>query len=179
MASVITHSLLGFGIAYMMPQKWRTNAFMWVATIAPSLPDLDVLGFYAGVPYESFFGHRGFFHSLFFSFLLATFLALLVRAMAQKMQEISFIKLVLCLGSIISSHGILDAMTTGGHGIALFSPFYDARIFLPWRVIRVSPMHISAFLGEWGIRVILSEILYVWLPLSFVVAAKKIMFSEK
>jgi inner membrane protein len=143
------------------------------------LPDLDVLGFYAGVPYESFFGHRGFFHSLFFSFVLATFLAFLIRIISQKSQEISFAKLILCLGIIISSHGILDAMTTGGHGIALFSPFYEERLFLPWRVIKVSPMHVSAFLGEWGVKVLASEMFYVWLPLSFIVLVKKIMFAEK
>ncbi|MGL4364860.1 MAG: metal-dependent hydrolase, partial [Bacteroidales bacterium] len=136
MASIITHSLVGLGAALLMPKDWRTGIFLTVATVAPSLPDLDVLGFYAGVPYDSFWGHRGFVHSFCFAFCLAALLAILVRYH----QKTTYIKLWIFLGIVISTHGILDAMTTGGHGIALFSPFNNARIFLPCRVIQVSPM---------------------------------------
>lgn len=178
MASIITHSLVGLSAAYIMPKDWRTATFMWVASIAPSLPDLDVLGFYAGVPYESFFGHRGFFHSLIFSFILASGLAMFIRAIEERAKNISFAKLTLFLGIVICSHGILDAMTTGGHGIALFSPIYDERLFLPWRVIKVSPMHISAFFSEWGWNVLKSEMFFVWFPLALMVGAKKIWIKE-
>ncbi|MFN0202331.1 MAG: metal-dependent hydrolase [Bacteroidia bacterium] len=161
MASIITHSLVGLGAALMMPKDWRTSIFLAVATIAPSLPDLDVLGFYAGIPYGSFWGHRGFIHSFCFAFLLSALLTIIVRTH----QKTTFVKLWLFLGTIISTHGILDAMTTGGHGIALFSPWNDERIFLPWRVIQVSPMHLSQFFSEWGLEVLKSEMIYVWLPL--------------
>lgn len=166
MASIITHSLVGLSAALMMPKDWRVGGFVALATIAPSLPDLDVLGFYAGIPYDSFFGHRGFFHSICFSFVLGGIFAFFIQANTRKKPSISFGKLLLFFGIIISSHGILDAMTTGGHGIALFSPMNDGRFFLPWRVIKVSPMHISQFLGEWGLNVLKSEMQYVWLPLA-------------
>lgn len=179
MASIITHSLVGLGAALMMPKDWRSPTFIAIASIAPSLPDLDVLGFYAGVPYESFFGHRGFFHSFIFSFILGGMLSLLMRALDNKMCNISWAKLLLFMGIVISSHGILDAMTTGGHGIALFSPINDGRFFLPWRIIKVSPMHISQFIGERGLLVLKSEIQVVWLPLAIVVAMRKILFPEK
>src|SRR5882762_8020619 len=39
-----------------------------------------------------------------------------------------------------ASHGLLDAMTSGGPAIAFFAPFSDARYFLPWRPIVVSPL---------------------------------------
>lgn len=172
MASIITHSLVGLSAAYLMPADWRSKTFIIVATIAPSLPDLDVLGFYAGVPYDSFFGHRGFFHALLFSFLLGILLAMLIRFIEAK--QIGLGKLGLFLGIIICTHGLLDAMTTGGHGIALFSPFNNERIFLPWRVIQVSPMHLSQFFSKWGWEVLKSEMIWVWFPLTLLVAAQKL-----
>src|SRR6267378_8050335 len=38
-----------------------------------------------------------------------------------------------------ASHGLLDAMTNGGLGVAFFAPFCDTRYFLPWQPIVVSP----------------------------------------
>ena len=34
------------------------------------LPDLDVLGFHAGIPYEHTLGHRGLSHSLLFALVV-------------------------------------------------------------------------------------------------------------
>ena len=179
MASIITHSLVGLGAALMMPKDWRTGTFMLMASIAPSLPDLDVLGFYAGIPYDSFFGHRGFFHSLFFAFLLGGMLSLIIKLLDSKLKNISMSKLIFFMGIVICSHGILDAMTTGGHGIALFSPINDERYFLPWHIIKVSPMHISDFISGWGIAVLKSEIKVVWFPLILLVISKRILFPEQ
>jgi inner membrane protein len=44
-----------------------------------------------------------------------------------------------------ASHGILDAMTDGGLGVAFFSPFDDTRCFFPFRPIKVSPIGLSFF----------------------------------
>jgi inner membrane protein len=63
-----------------------------------------------------------------------------------------------------SSHGFLDAMTTGGLGVAFFSPFSNARYFLPWRVILVSPIGVESFFSMRGFRVLKSELLWVWSP---------------
>src|SRR4030042_6463779 len=63
-----------------------------------------------------------------------------------------------------TSHGILDAFTNGGLGIALLSPFDKTRYFSPWRPIMVSPIGVISFFGRWGLAVIKSELLWVWLP---------------
>ncbi|MBX7240610.1 MAG: metal-dependent hydrolase [Bacteroidia bacterium] len=165
MASVITHSLLGFGLTRVLPRDKRTPLFVLLATIAPSLPDLDSLGFYAGIPYESFFGHRGFFHSFLFSVMIASCITLIIR----KYTSFSGFFVLVFFSCIVASHGVLDAMTTGGRGVALLSPFENTRFFLPWRVIQVSPMYISQFFGEWGREVLMSEMKYVWLPLSILI----------
>jgi len=61
------------------------------------------------------------------------------------------------------SHGVLDACTNGGLGIAFFAPFSDTRFFLPARPIEVSPIG-AAFFSMRGWSVLESEMLWVWLP---------------
>jgi inner membrane protein len=55
-------------------------------------------------------------------------------------------------------------MTTGGLGVAFWSPFSNTRYFFPWRVILVSPIGVEAFLSAWGWRVLKSELAWIWLP---------------
>ena len=55
-------------------------------------------------------------------------------------------------------------MTNGGLGVAFFAPFSDARYFLPWRPIVVSPISIRAFVGPRGLQVMWSEIGWIWAP---------------
>ena len=70
----------------------------------------------------------------------------------------------LVLFAATASHGILDAMTDGGIGIALFAPFDAGRYFLPWRPIPVSPIGVGRFLSARGAAVLRAEVLLVWLP---------------
>jgi inner membrane protein len=63
-----------------------------------------------------------------------------------------------------ASHGLLDGMTNGGLGIAFFSPFSNRRRFMPWRVIEVSPLRPSALFSRRGLRVLRSEVRWVWIP---------------
>ncbi len=55
-------------------------------------------------------------------------------------------------------------MTTGGLGVAFFSPWDDARYFLPWRPIKVSPIGVENFFSEWGKKVLLSEMIWIGIP---------------
>lgn len=70
----------------------------------------------------------------------------------------------------MASHGLLDAFTNGGLGIAFFSPFDPRRYFFPWRPVQVSPIGM-AFFGRWGLRVLRSEVVWIWLPLAALVGA--------
>ncbi len=63
-----------------------------------------------------------------------------------------------------ASHGLLDAMTDGGLGVAFFAPFENRRYFLLWRPIHVSPIGIGRFFSERGVAVVESELLWIWLP---------------
>jgi inner membrane protein len=122
--------------------------------IGSVLPDADVIGFAYRVPYGSLFGHRGFTHSIFFAAVASLLLTLIMRP-PRFLPALAFI--FFCT----MSHGVLDAMTSGGMGIAFFSPFSNRRYFFPWTPIRVSPI------GRLSLRVLLSELRWVWLPFAF------------
>ena len=142
---------------------------MWLAGAACAvLPDLDVLAFRFGIPYEHVLGHRGITHSAAFS---AAFAALLVvLAFRGGVSGLGAGRLWLYLALATLSHAALDAMTDGGLGVALLAPFENGRYFLPFRPIEVSPIGVRRFFTERGVAVLASELIWVGLP-SLVFAA--------
>ena len=128
-----------------------------IAIFCATIPDADVIAFKFGIPYEHMFGHRGFTHSIFFSVLFGLLLAFIFHRKHQFKYGIIYILATL-------SHAFLDAMTTGGRGVAILAPFSSERFFLPWRHIQVSPMSIRRFFSEWGIEVLKSEFVFIWIP---------------
>jgi inner membrane protein len=169
MASVFSHAVaaLGLGACFCPP---RTPKRVWViGALCAVVPDLDVIGFRFGVRYGDFWGHRGFTHSLLFAALLASFVALLV--FRQALSGFGGFSLWTYFFLAIASHGLLDAMTDGGLGVAFFSPFNNTRYFLPWRPIRVSPIGVSRFFTDRGLEVVKSELFWIWLPAALLVAS--------
>ena len=65
--------------------------------------------------------------------------------------------------AITASHGLLDALTNGGRGIAFFAPFSNHRFFFPWRPIQVSPIGVGFFSAR-GFAVLQSELRWILLP---------------
>ena len=156
MASLFGHSAVGYTLTKLMDHK-NLKWLLLAAVISTILPDFDVIGFKLGIPYTHPLGHRGFTHSILFALLWAL---LLMRALGRQNKIVWF--LVIFLSTV--SHGILDAMTTGGRGIGFFIPFNNDRFFLPFQVIKVSPLGFKKFFSEWGLQVIFSEIKFVLLP---------------
>jgi inner membrane protein len=70
-----------------------------------------------------------------------------------------------------ASHGLLDAMTDGGLGVAFFAPFDNHRYFLTWRPIHVSPIAFERFFTERGLAVMKTELLWIWLPAGLLTVA--------
>jgi inner membrane protein len=162
MASVLSHAVaaLGIGACFYRP---GTPKRVWVAgALCSVIPDLDVIGFRFGIPYGAFCGHRGFTHSILFAALLATLVMLV--AFRQGVPGLGRFTLWTYFFLATASHGLLDAMTDGGLGVAFFSPFNNTRYFLPWRPIRVSPIGIARFFSHRGLEVAQSELLWIWLP---------------
>lgn len=139
---------------------WRKDwRFWYLAILCSILPDIDVLGFPLGIRYGDLWGHRGMTHSLLFAAVISVIMAFrFAPARAERW------KLILLLFIVTVSHGVLDAMTNGGLGVAFFSPFDTRRYFFPWTPIQVSPIGASGFFSTRGMNVILSEIVWVWGP---------------
>jgi inner membrane protein len=140
-----------FGAAY-------DRRLLYASILLPMLPDADGM-FIRWIPYASPFGHRGFTHSLLFAALVGMGAAALA---ARGKWGHSYVKLAAFFAAITASHGLFDAMTSGGLGVAFFAPFDNTRYFLPWRPIPVSPMSAAGLMTARGLRVILGEFALFW-----------------
>ena len=159
--TIFTHPAVPLGLAPWFRRLPRS--VIALAVIASALPDIDVLSFRLGIPYESPLGHRGVTHSLAFAFALAAILALCVGPALSRPRLFVYFFLA------IASHGLLDAMTTGGKGVGFFIPFSTRRYFIPWRPIRVSPIGATNFAAKAGV-VLRSELFWVWAPFALIAA---------
>jgi inner membrane protein len=160
MASLITHAVAAVALGQAAKPAWRSDWRFWSASVFCSvLPDVDVIGFRFGVQYGAVWGHRGMTHSLLFAALTAAVVGTLLNYSGSDRWS-----LMLLLFAITASHGLLDAMTDGGLGVAFFSPFNTTRYFLPWRPIEVSPVSVRHFFSTRTASILTSEMIYVWLP---------------
>jgi inner membrane protein len=162
MASAFSHAIASLAIGRVTPVV-RDRKLWIIGAVGAVIPDLDAIGYWAGVPYDSMWGHRGITHSFFFAFLFAA-VAMLLFYRSEKALSKTWLLIFASFFVSTSSHALLDACTTGGLGVDLFAPFYDHRYFLPWQVIRVSPIGIKSFFSSWGLRVLQSEFVWIWLP---------------
>ncbi|WP_339893171.1 metal-dependent hydrolase [uncultured Algibacter sp.] len=156
MASIFGHGVVGFTITKLIDNK-QTKWLLLAAIFSAILPDFDVIAFKLGIAYQHPLGHRGFTHSILFALLWAL---VLMFTMGKKNKLIWFS--VIFLSTL--SHGIFDAMTSGGLGVGFFIPFNNDRFFFSFREILVSPLGIKKFFSAWGMQVILSEIKYIVFP---------------
>ncbi len=168
MASAISHAVAGLGIAACFYRAGVPKRVWVIGAACAVLPDIDVIGFRFGVHYADFWGHRGFTHSLLFAVLLAT--VVMATIFPRGALGLSRLSLWAFLFLATASHGLLDAMTDGGLGVAFFSPFDNHRYFLPWTPIRVSPIGVARFFTVRGLAVLQSELLWIWLPTTLLVA---------
>jgi inner membrane protein len=176
MPTAFTHAFiplaLGRGVVRGKPPLGLGLVSMGLAV----LPDLDTIGLRLGIPYEHFWGHRGVMHSLPFALLASTAAALLTHRFFSAAFKTRW-RLWLFYSVITVCHPLLDAMTNGGLGIALFSPFENSRHFLPWRPIQVAPIGLRYMFSRWGLEVILSELLWVWLPVTVLAVCCRVLLS--
>ena len=168
MATIFSHSIVGGTIAYLSPLQKKTKTFVFLMCFLPIVPDFDYLGFVLKVPYDSFWGHRGFTHSILFCFLFSILTLLMTY---KKIQLKKPFALLLLYFLAIFSHPLLDAMTNGGLGVAFYSPYNLARYFFPWRPIEVSPLGAHLF-SERGLVVLISEFFWIVTPCMILILLK-------
>ena len=168
MPSIFAHAVAGaaVGSAFVPPYVARR---VWIAAaVCAALPDIDALGRpFGNLRYEAVFGgHRGFTHSVAFAALLAVFITLGFF----RQPRWNRIRPRVCATFFIAtvSHGVLDALSTIGNGVAFWAPF-------SWTHYEF----VSQPLGEIGpgprgpervLAIVGNELLWVALPALIVVA---------
>ncbi|MGH8436897.1 MAG: metal-dependent hydrolase [Pseudomonas sp.] len=158
MTTLISHPLPVLAIGLVLGSRVIPPRLLLIGLLAASLPDLDVLAFKLGIAYGDAWGHRGFSHSLLCAGLLG-----ILGALSCRLLDASPCQSGLWIALACASHGLLDALTDGGLGVAWLWPWSAQRYFLPWRPIAVSPF-IDGFFGPRGLAVLASEARWVWLP---------------
>lgn len=116
------------------------------------LPDADVIGFGFGIAYGDPWGHRGATHSLAFSLALGVAVGLGARYLQKPAFRTGALAAL-----VVASHALLDTLTNGGLGCAIFWPFDLTRYFAPWTPIPVSPIGLG-YLSPRGVRVFVTEL---------------------
>lgn len=161
MASAFAHAVAATAIGSVLGVPWRLWGTLALGMFCAVVPDLDVIGFWLGIPYEHPLGHRGLSHSI--AFAAAASFALLQIAYRDS-SPVERRRLGWFFFLAMSSHGLLDAMTNGGIGVAFFAPFDNTRYFFPFRPIEVSPLEPHRFFTRWGLTVLATEFVWVGIP---------------
>lgn len=169
MASVFSHAFVACGLNTFYPRNPRLRRCVCFSVLLAILPDADVVGYWYGIPYAAPWGHRGATHSIAFSFLAAALVCLVFFRDCMH-ERIRFAGIFLILWLSGASHGLLDSITDGGLGIAFLWPFENQRFFMPYTPVAVSPIGVRAFFSEWGLRVLLSELVFIILPAGLIAA---------
>ncbi|WP_343653101.1 metal-dependent hydrolase [Stenotrophomonas sp.] len=191
MPSIITHAAVPLAL-WCAADRGRIPPWLLAAgVVAAMLPDADVLAFVLHIPYADALGHRGASHSLLFAGVLAMLAALVaffgrhrpwsavscqprLAPTTARPTVASTVQAAVFVFICAASHPLLDAMTSGGLGVALAWPWSEHRFFAPWRPIRVSPFA-PQFFSARGVATLLSELRWVWLPLATAVVAWKLI----
>lgn len=159
MPTLLSHPAVPLAMACALADKPVSGRLLVAGIVVSILPDLDTLAFRFNIPYGAELGHRGFSHSLLFALIVGV-LGVLAAGWLRSTRWRSFIFLFLAT----TSHGILDAFTNGGLGVALLWPYSELRYFAPWRPIAVSPFGLERFIAQ-APKLLASELRWVWLPL--------------
>ncbi len=178
MPTIITHAVVGLAGAGTVDFRNNVLKICILSTLCAIAPDADVITFKLGISYGDFWGHRGFFHSIFAGICLGL-LVTTVFFRSRRLFSKEWWLLSLYFSFITCSHGILDAFTNGGSGIALLAPFDNTRHFFWTTPIEVVSLNPAKFFSAYGVRILSSEILLIWLPAAALVLVIKLFRHMK
>jgi inner membrane protein len=160
MPTVFSHPAAAIGAFPWFRRRLGHPGVLLAGMVLTLLPDIDVIGFRFGIAYGDLLGHRGLTHSLIFALVVGGLAAWPASRLAGAGWRVLFLYFFLCL----ASHGLLDALTDGGLGIAFLSPFSNERFFFDFRPVRVSAISVQRFFaGDWP-GLLAMEFRWIWLP---------------
>ncbi len=173
MPTIVSHAVAALALANFIPRTFRSAKFWLLVATCSIVPDFDVIAFPLGIPYSHLLGHRGLLHSILFAIIWGPIVSEIFYR-DEKFLSKSWIILTAFFSVATLSHGLLDALTNGGLGVAFFAPFDNARYFFPSTPIQVSPLSFSRVF-EQGVSLFTSEILWIWLPSLILISLSRLM----
>lgn len=138
MPSLLGHAVAGLAITESFRQAKLPRRTWILAPLCAVVPDLDWFVSFGAIHKNHILNHRGVAHSLFGALILAAATLLVTYRKDQRCGQ-----LWLCLSLCALSHGLMDACTSGGVGVALFMPFSDSRWACIWQPIQVAPLPVG------------------------------------
>lgn len=179
MPTIFTHAAVAVAGAYANPGKRVNRRLLFTFLFCALLPDVDGLGYlYFYIPFDHVLGHRGLTHSLPFAAAVSLALGFLLFYRCNH-DSTAWWHYAGAFFLVFLSHIGLDALTRVDSGIAFLSPFDTTRYVSPWQPIVISPMNPGALLGPRGVRVLVSELLWVWIPTAVLVSAARIFLRRR
>lgn len=169
MPSAISHAAPALALIPVFHRPGTPRRLWVLGVLCAIAPDLDVVAFAAGIPYEHPLGHRGLWHSVPFAAVVAGVVT--IAAFPKARAGFSRLRAWFYLFLAMASHGLLDTFTNGGLGVALLGPFDSTRYFAPFRPIEVSPLCVRAFFSARGASILVNELVWVWIPFGLLAAA--------
>lgn len=176
MPTIFSHAVFAVAAGRSFVSKPAVFWFWLLTAFCAIIPDADVVGRSFGIERGGMFAHRGFTHSIAFAVIFGAFIAFAAKSFLRI--DISRLKLIVYFALATFTHPLLDMLTDGGSGVALFAPFSNERFFFPWRPIEVSPIGFG-FFSRRGISVILSEIFWIWIPVFTLLIAVAIFRKKR
>jgi len=135
MPSLFGHAVAGLAITETFRRAKLPRRIWALAPLCAVAPDLDWFASFLAFHKNHILNHRGVAHSLFGALLIAAAVWLIGLRREQRSGQAW-----LCLTLAALSHGLMDACTSGGVGVALFMPISDSRWACLWQPIQVAPL---------------------------------------
>lgn len=159
MPSLLGHAAAGLAITAAFHGDKLPRRTWALAACCAMAPDLDWFVSLLNMHRGHVLNHRGAAHSLFAALVIAAAAYYLCLRKDQRRGAVW-----LCLTIAALSHGLLDALTAGGVGVALFMPFSETRWACVWQPGKVAPLplgreHTWSFLYS-----LWTEALWIGLP---------------
>lgn len=159
MPSALSHPAVPLALALALGSHTVPTRLLLAGVVAAVVPDLDAVAFKLEIPYGHALGHRGASHSL----VAAAVLGLVAAGFADHLRVRRTVAFAF-VAAAAASHGLLDMLTNGGHGVALAWPASAERLWWPARPIEASPLSFRRFFTNAGVAVVASELRWIWAP---------------
>jgi len=170
MSSLFGHALAGLTISAAFAQG-RPPRRTWIFAAACAVaPDLDWFTTFLPSADGTSLAHRGMSHSLIAAALLAA--AAMLIGFRPHLRNLRHWACMLCAAF---SHGLLDACTFGGTGVAFLLPFSKARFVCLWQPLFVSPIPLSGKLLDWLLFSLGTELVWIGIPAILVFAGPPVL----